>query len=86
MPFALYSVVAMNSPEDGTAAVVVLLNGKESKFPPETSLVALLEFLHLERRGTAVERNGEVVPGDRLGEVLLEGGDRIEIVTLVGGG
>jgi thiamine biosynthesis protein ThiS len=34
----------------------------------------------------AVERNREVVPRARHGETLLVAGDRLEVVTFVGGG
>lgn len=46
---------------------------------------------YLEARGytltrIAVERNGEIVPKSRYGEILMEDGDRIEVVSFVGGG
>ncbi len=34
----------------------------------------------------AIERNGEIVPKARYGEVVLEDGDVIEVVRFVGGG
>ncbi|MEP6656103.1 MAG: sulfur carrier protein ThiS, partial [Betaproteobacteria bacterium] len=34
----------------------------------------------------AVERNGEIVPRSRYGEMTLEDGDTLEIVVAVGGG
>ena len=34
----------------------------------------------------AVERNGDIVPKARYGETLLSDGDRVEIVSFVGGG
>jgi sulfur carrier protein len=37
-------------------------------------------------RKVAVERNGEIVPRGRHREVLLENGDRLEVVAAVGGG
>ena len=34
----------------------------------------------------ALERNGEIVPRSRFGEVRIVDGDRLEIVVAVGGG
>ena len=45
----------------------------------------------LEREGyaldrVAVEKNGKIVPKTRYADVLLDDGDRLEIVAFVGGG
>jgi len=51
-----------------------------------TTVESLLGILGLKPRFLAVERNRQVVPkGEHPATVLAEG-DRIEIVTLVGGG
>ncbi len=51
------------------------------------TLLALLEGLGVvPGRGVAVERNREIVPRERYKDVLLQEGDELEIVTLVGGG
>jgi sulfur carrier protein len=42
--------------------------------------------LGLAGRPLAVEVNEEVVPRARLADCMLKAGDRLEIVTLVGGG
>ena len=34
----------------------------------------------------AVERNGEIVPKAKYGEVVLRDGDSVEVVSFVGGG
>jgi sulfur carrier protein len=43
-------------------------------------------MLSIKTSRLAFERNREVVPRTRYAATLLEDGDRIEIVTLVGGG
>ena len=48
-----------------------------------TRLLELLSSLGLEPRAVAVERNGEVLPRARLGEVELRAGDRLEVVRFV---
>ena len=46
----------------------------------------LLAELGLGGRQVAVERNREIVPRARHAEVELADGDRLELVTFVGGG
>jgi len=46
----------------------------------------LLEQLKMEPKYLAVERNLELVPRAEHGGCVLAEGDRLEIVTLVGGG
>lgn len=53
---------------------------------PGTSLGQLVVRLGLAGKPVAVERNGFLVPALELGETVLEAGDSLEIVTLVGGG
>lgn len=66
--------------------MIVIVNGRETEVPHGSSVADLLERLGLRERPVAVERNRRVVRKDqRAGTVLCEG-DRIEIVTLVGGG
>lgn len=66
--------------------VNIVVNGKPREVMQPTSVAALLEQLDVPLRGVAVEVNQEVVPRSRHGEQLLADGDRLEIVTLVGGG
>jgi len=46
----------------------------------------LLSQLDLEPVRVAVEINEDIVPRKRFGETAIRDGDRIEIVTFVGGG
>lgn len=50
------------------------------------TVAALLVELALVGRKVAVERNGVIVPKSRYEEVRLAAGDKVEIVTAVGGG
>lgn len=54
--------------------------------PEGTTLSALLESLQVGGPGVAVEVNAEVVRRARHPEHHLQAGDRVEIVTFVGGG
>ena len=62
------------------------VNGREIDVPDGTHLRGLLERLGSDPTRVAVERNLDVVPRRTYEEVLLAEGDRIEIVTFVGGG
>ena len=69
---------------NGTVAVQV--NGSPHTAAHGSSLLEVVTALGLAGRPLAVELNEQVVPRARLGSSLLAAGDRIEIVTLVGGG
>ena len=62
------------------------VNGEPKNVPDGLTLAQLVRDLGLERNPIAVELNRQVVPRDRHGETRLAPGDRLEIVTLVGGG
>jgi sulfur carrier protein len=66
--------------------VRVTLNGADREVPEGTTVLALLEGAGIDQRRCAVEVNREVVPKARHGERPLAAGDRVEIVTMVGGG
>lgn len=62
------------------------INGEERVLEDGVTIEALLSLLDIERKGTAVELNKEVVPRSRHGEVELKDNDRVEIITMFGGG
>ena len=64
----------------------ITVNGETTPLERPEPLAALLARLKLDPIRIAVEVNGEVVPRRRHGEAVVRPGDRIEIVTLVGGG
>lgn len=64
----------------------VLVNDETVELPAGATVAQLIEQLGLAGRGVAVERNLEIVPRSRHGETKLADGDRLEVVTLVGGG
>ena len=64
----------------------VTVNGQTQAFLPGTTVAQLLESLRLQARYVAVERNRDLVPRAQHGLCVLDAGDRLEIVTLVGGG
>jgi sulfur carrier protein len=64
----------------------IVLNGEEREVPDGLTVAGLLDTLDVPRRYVAVERNREIVPRAQHDATHLEDGDRIEIVTMVGGG
>jgi thiazole synthase len=62
------------------------INGEPHDLPDALTVADLLARLGHDRRRVAVEVNEEVVPVPRHPERRLADGDRVEIVTLVGGG
>jgi thiazole synthase len=62
------------------------INGESRTLPEPLTVAQLLERLGYDRRRVAVEVNNQVVPAARHAEQTLASSDRIEIVTLVGGG
>jgi sulfur carrier protein len=69
-----------------TPNMQILVNDEPHEIAAGTTVAALLEQLGLTGKPVAVEVNVEVVPRGRHAEHVLAGNDRLEIVTLVGGG
>jgi sulfur carrier protein len=68
------------------AAVGIIVNGERRVVAAGASAFDVVAELGLESRPVAVEVNERVVPRRELAERVLSAGDRLEIVTLVGGG
>jgi len=64
----------------------IVCNGTPREIEEATTVAALLRELGLEPKQCAVEVNLELVPRAAHADRRLAEGDRLEIVTLVGGG
>jgi sulfur carrier protein len=64
----------------------ILVNDQPYEITEACTVAALLEQLGLSGKPVAVEVNLQLVPKQQHNEYVLAGNDRIEIVTLVGGG
>lgn len=62
------------------------VNGEPKSVDERCSVADLVARLGLQPKFVAVERNEQLVPRSEHAGCRLEPGDRIEIVTLVGGG
>jgi thiamine biosynthesis protein ThiS len=66
--------------------VSILVNGETRELATGTSVARLVEDLGLRPEVVAVEVNRELVTRARRASTELHDGDRVELVTLVGGG
>ena len=64
----------------------LILNGTARVVADVSSVAGLLKYLGLSNARLVVERNGELVKKESFNSTTLREHDRIEIVSLVGGG
>ena len=64
----------------------IFFNGQPREVREGTTVAELLQQLDLEPRYVAVEVNLELVPRQQHAAWVLQAEDRLEVVTLVGGG
>lgn len=64
----------------------ILVNGESRDIAGPTPLLDLLASLGFRAKWIVVERNGEPVPREALGETTVGPGDRIEVATPMAGG
>ena len=70
----------------GGFGVKVQVNGEDRTFADGTTVAQAVATLALGKARVAVERNFDIVPRDRYDATVLNDGDRLEVVTFVGGG
>jgi sulfur carrier protein len=66
--------------------VVVFVNSKQQPLEENATVAALLDVLGMTQKRVAVEVNTELVTKNEWALFKLKEGDRIEIVSFVGGG
>jgi len=66
--------------------VQIQVNGEAREVPDEFTVAELLALLGLQPKYLAVERNLILIPREEHASCTLQEADRLEIVTLVGGG
>ena len=62
------------------------INGKHVELDGPTPLLTYLERLQIDPRAVAVEVNGEIIERRAFEVVVLNAGNHVEIVRMVGGG
>ncbi|MBN2452032.1 MAG: sulfur carrier protein ThiS [Lentisphaeria bacterium] len=66
--------------------MTIALNGESRNVPPGSTVRDLVDRLGAGATRTAVILNDTIVPRDRHADAALHDGDRVEILTLAGGG
>ena len=69
-----------------STSIDVVINGQRRIVNTGTTVLALIAELGLDGKPVAVERNREIVPRAHHASTVLADGDRLEVVTFVGGG
>ena len=67
-------------------AIAVQVNGETFTCNEASSLPEVLQLLGFNPRLVAVEYNGEILHRQFWTETKVQAGDRLEVVTIVGGG
>ncbi|MEL6382154.1 MAG: sulfur carrier protein ThiS [Cyanobacteria bacterium J06626_18] len=67
-------------------SIQLQVNGEAKNCSPQTLLPDYLQQIGLNPRLVAVEYNGEILHRQFWETTYLQSGDRLEIVTIVGGG
>ena len=65
---------------------MITVNGKQIQLTSEMSVADYLERNNYQINRIAVEMNEEILPKYSYSETMLKDGDRLEVVTFVGGG
>ena len=64
----------------------IQLNGDPYEVNDGTNLNELLNKLKIEKNKVAIEVNGEIVEKNKYTNLILNKGDKVEIVQFIGGG
>ena len=65
---------------------MITVNGKQIRLTSEMSVADHLEQNNYKVNRIAVEMNEEILPKYSYSDTMLKDGDRLEVVTFVGGG
>ncbi len=66
--------------------MLVQVNGVPRQLPRDSTVAYLVDDLALQGQRMAIEVNEEVIPRSRHPAFVLQEGDKIEVVSAVGGG
>ena len=66
--------------------IKITVNGKQMTVNLKYSLKTLIDKLKLPIKKVAIELNREIVNKKKISKIILNSGDKIEIVNFIGGG
>lgn len=69
-----------------TAVLTLTVNGEEASCSEGSSILDVVEALGFDPSRIAVEIDGSICPCSQLGGRKVRGGERMEVVSFVGGG
>ncbi len=75
-----------DSPAGEIPRIEISVNGETKRISAGSTVGELLALLGIDRARVAVERNQDVVTKKSYDQVVIAAGDRLEIVSFVGGG
>nr|YP_009244371.1 thiamine biosynthesis protein S [Gelidium vagum]AMK96613.1 thiamine biosynthesis protein S [Gelidium vagum] len=64
----------------------IILNGRPLNCFPETSLYDLLVYYQFDINSIIIEYNHKIVSNDNFPSIILKSDDKVEVITIVGGG
>ena len=69
-----------------TNYIAIYLNGRPFNCAPDLSLKDFLEYLAFDINSVIIEYNRQIVPTVSLYSIMVKPDDKIEVLTIVGGG
>ena len=66
--------------------IKITVNGKQMQIIPKFTLKSLITKLKMPLNKIAIELNKKIIDKNRISEIQLKKGDKIEIVHFIGGG
>lgn len=69
-----------------TDYILIQLNGQPFNCRPRLSLKDIVSYLDFELDFVIIEYNSEIIQNSSLDDIRLASGDKVEVLTIVGGG
>ena len=66
--------------------MLLQINGQNRECPAPLNIVQLLQHLELAAERVVVELNREILTAEKLADIQLKDGDKLELIQFVGGG
>lgn len=71
---------------DPAEVINIMVNGQPQTLAVGSTIIDLLQAIGVRTDLVAVEVNLDIVPKQQHGSTVVQAGDQVEVVTLVGGG
>ncbi len=71
---------------DAAETITIIANGQPRVIAAGSTVADLLRTLTIESKYVVVQLEGDIVPRADMAHAILQDGNQLEIVTLVGGG